>query len=166
MEQIIGGGQNHLKTGGEHVEFKGKVSGTHDISPKCSEVFLEMKIRRKHRFIIFKIGDDAIEVDSIGERNQTFDDMKKSLPFTDCRYAIFDHEFKTHDGRPTSKLWFISWFPNNSTPYIKMAYTSAKTKFRDTLPGIFDASASNIEELDGIVGANKEDSDNDEDFDF
>lgn len=54
---------------------------------------------------------------------QTFEDLKKSLPYTECRFAIFDHDIVTADGRKTSKLWFISWLPTNSTPHHKMAYT-------------------------------------------
>ncbi len=61
-----------------------------------------------------------------GNDMQTFADLKKALPYTDCRFAVFDHDVKTADGRQTSKLWFISWLPNNSTPYHKMAYTVRK----------------------------------------
>jgi hypothetical protein len=39
--------------------------------------------------------------------------MAASLPYTDSRYVVYDHEFKTHDGRPASKLYFISWMPLN-----------------------------------------------------
>lgn len=124
-----------------------------------------MKLRRKHRYIIFKIDNDLIEVESTGPRNSTYDDLKKALPFTDSRYLVFDHEFKTPDGRPTSKLWFISWLPVNSTPYNKMAYTSCKAKLRDALPGVFDAQAANIDELDTVMGMKAEE-DDDEDFDF
>ena len=81
-------------------------------------------------------------MEKIGSRSATYDDFKNALPFTDSRYAVFDQEYKTHDGRATSKIWFVSWFPSNSTPYNKMAYTSAKAKFRDIIPGVFDVQAS------------------------
>ncbi len=93
---------------------------------------------------------------------QTYDELKKTLPFTDCRYCIYDQEYKTADGRPASKLWFISWFPSNSTTYHKMAYTSAKTKFREAIPGVFDTQVSSLEELDvnlGIAGEEEESND-------
>jgi cofilin len=64
------------------------------------------------------------------------------MPYTDCRYGVFDQDYTTKDGRKASKLWFVSWLPMNATPYHKMAYTSAKTKFRETLTGIFDFQAS------------------------
>ncbi len=101
-----------------------------------------MKLRRRHRYIIFKIGDFEIQIEKLGGRAESFEDFKRSLPFTDSRYAVYDQDYTTSDGRPASKLWFLSWFPNNSTPYNKMAYTSAKTKFREALPGVFDIQAS------------------------
>lgn len=104
--------------------------------------FESLKLKRKYRYIIFKIGDFEIQVEKIGERRETFDDFKRSLPFSDSRYAVYDQDYTTADGRPASKLWFLSWFPNNSTPYNKMAYTSAKSKFREALPGVFDMQAA------------------------
>ena len=60
--------ENHLKTGGEHAEFKNKVgSGTMEVSSQCGEVFQELKLRRKHRYIIFKIGDNDIEGNEIND---------------------------------------------------------------------------------------------------
>lgn len=97
---------------------------------------------------------------------QTFDNFKQSLPYTECRYAIYDQDYKTNDGRPASKLWFISWFPSNSTTYHKMAYTSAKTKFREAIPGVFDTQVSSIDELETNLGLAAPDEDEDKDFDF
>ena len=99
-------------------------------------------MRRKYKYIIFKIGDFEIQVEKAGGRRETYEDMKACLPFTDCRFAVYDQEYRTADGRPASKIWFISWFPENSTPYNKMAYTTAKTSFRDAIPGVFDAMAT------------------------
>ena len=79
--------------------------------------------------------------------------------------GIFDQEYKTHDGRLASKLWFVSWLPNNSPPYNKMAYTSAKGKFRDSLPGVFDTQASSIDELDTNLGLKGLEEEEDNEFD-
>lgn len=131
---------NHTKTGGEALVYENRAEGMHVISPECGKVlsfgisvfflnsillqaFQDMKLKRKSRYIIFKIGEEQIDVEKLGARTATFEDLKKDLPYTDSRYVVFDQEFTTHDGRQTSKLWFISWFPNNSTPYNKMAYT-------------------------------------------
>eukprot|EP01034_Spumella_vulgaris_P032856 gene32856-40557_t len=99
-------------------------------------------------------------------RLKTYEDFKKILPFTDCRYAIYDQDYKTADGRPASKLWFVSWFPTNATTYHKMAYTSAKTKFREFIPGVFDTQVSSLEELDTNLGVSTGDDEDDNEFDF
>ena len=88
-----------------------------------------MKLKRKHRYVIYRIGESQIEVESVGARTSTLKDFTTALPFSDSRYAIYDQEYLTPDGRPTSKLWFVSWFPVNSTPYNKMAYTVRLTMY-------------------------------------
>jgi len=154
----------HLSTAGEQLEFKHKTSGVLEVSEGCGVVFEELKIRRKHRYIIFNIGDEEIVVESTGARSEGLEDFKRALPFTDCRYAVYDHEYTTPDGRKTSKLWFLSWLPNNSTPYTKMAYTSSKGKLRDRLPGVFDIQAAAIEEMEVLMGLKKEDEEESSDF--
>jgi hypothetical protein len=47
-----------------------------------------------------------------------------------------------------------------------MAYASAKVKVRDQLEGVFDAQATNIEELAIRIGIKKEEEDDDDDDDF
>jgi cofilin len=169
------------------LEFQNKLEVTNKINPECHKVFEEMKLRRKHRYLIFKLGADEIEgpifvyllyrlisstfflfiVDLVGARSDTYDQFKKRLPYSDCRYAIYDQDYRTADGRPASKLWFISWFPNSATTHVKMAYTSAKGKLRETILGVFDTQAASVEELDNNLGLNENaDDDNDGDFDF
>ncbi len=154
--------QAHLKTGGESSGGSNRASGAVEAAPQCAEQFQQLKLRKKHRFIIFKIGEEKIDVETIGVRTATFDEFKRALPETDCRFGIYDHEFKTPDGRATSKLFFVSWFPSNSTPYNKMAYASAKVKFRETLPGVDDKQAIKISDLDALVGSKDEEDDDNE----
>ncbi len=90
---------SHLKTGGEDLEYKNKMTGTKNqtndifvyiflfcfvyfhwivliicvhlhvcsvsgtlvVGENCSEAFQEMKLRRKHRYVLYKIGEEAIE---------------------------------------------------------------------------------------------------------
>jgi hypothetical protein len=51
----------HLKTGGEALEFQDKPNAIQDLSSDAVEVFQELKIRRKHRFVVYKLGDSAVE---------------------------------------------------------------------------------------------------------
>ncbi len=61
------------------------------------------------RYIIYEIKDSKIVIEKTGEREKTWDDFTADLPATDCRYAVVDVEFETDDGRPTSKIIFLSW---------------------------------------------------------
>jgi cofilin len=160
--------ENHTKTGGESLLFKNTVEVSSRLNPECKEVFKQLKIRRKGRYILFKLGDNEIEVDKIGDRNETYETFKKALPYSECRYCIFDQDYKTNDGRPASKLWFINWFPDNSTTYHKMAYTSAKPTLYDQIEGVFDTQVASVEELDVNLGyVNQEDEQEEEEaFDF
>ena len=47
-----------------------------------------------------------------------------------------------------------------------MAYTSAKTKFREGIPGVFDTQVASVEELDTNLGLAKEEVEEDDGFDF
>lgn len=156
----------HLRvdSGVSEILCKDSMKGSTSINPRCSEVFNELKLRRKSRYVIYKINDGDIDVDVIGDRNHTFDDLKKLFPYTECRYCVYDQEVTTFDGRKTNKLWFISWFPTNSHTYMKMAYTQAKVHFRETLPGVFDMNASTIAEIEASIGI-KDDEEEDQDFD-
>mmetsp|Transcript_7918 Transcript_7918/g.14368 ORF Transcript_7918/g.14368 Transcript_7918/m.14368 type:complete len:171 (-) Transcript_7918:71-583(-) len=159
--------ENHLKTGGEQKECQGKgKAGT--VSDDCYPTFEQLKIRRKHKFIIFKIDTETEEivVETTGAKKATLEEFKAALPYTECRYCVYEHEYKTHDGRPTDKLFFMSWMPNNATPYGKMAYAEAKGVIRALLDGVFDTSASNLDQIEvefGIKEEEGEESDGDPD---
>ncbi len=63
----------------------------------------------KKRWALFGMKDFVIDVANVGERSSTYKDMLAELPDSMCRYLIYDHEFKTADGRQTSKLYSIFW---------------------------------------------------------
>ena len=127
VAKLEDGTENHLKTGGEQITYANKATAG-SVDPRCKEVFTQLKIRRKHRYIVYKIDPEteAVVVETIGARDADLDALLRALPDADSRYAIFDHAYKTYDGRPANKLFFLSWFPSNATPYSKMAYTHAK----------------------------------------
>jgi hypothetical protein len=112
-----------------------------------------------------KIGDTLIEVEKIGERSETLASLQQTLPYTDCRFILFDLEYQSADRGLQSKLWFISWFPHNAGTYAKMAYTSAKQKLIELMPGVNDTMARSVEELAINLGVSKaEDEDSDMDL--
>jgi len=133
-------------------------------------MYEELKIRRKHRYILFKINDEntVVDVESVGARDDTWADFKSKLPERDARYAVFDHEFMTDRGVKSNKLWLVVWIPVNCTPSKKMQYSAAKTRFQESsLPGCFECQAANLDELEVNLGFKKDDVEKDEeDFDF
>jgi cofilin len=61
------------------------------------------------RYVIYHIKDDKVQVEKIAARDASYDDFLGDLPADDCRYASYDFEFETDDGRPQKKLLFIIW---------------------------------------------------------
>ena len=49
---------------------------------------------------------------------------------------MYDYDYKLADGRPQSKIFFVSWLPENASPHQMMAYSSAKSQFRDNFTGV------------------------------
>ena len=152
-----------MKTSGEKLETAQKAgSGQHlECAAECTSVFQELKLKRKYRFIIFKVGAEMIDVEKVSERGSSYEELKKSLPFTDCRFAVYDHE-KVDPVRnvPVNKLLFIIWNPNNASTYNKMAYTAAKQKlFTALAAALNEVTVRSTEELDSALGLDDQESD-------
>jgi len=154
----------HLKTGGEQRVAKEKVRAA-ALAEEVAVIFKQLKVRRKYRYAIFKIQEDTIIVEKTGPPDAKWQDFAGLLPYTDCRFAIYDHPYKTSDGRQTSKLLFICWFPTNSNSHKKMAYTDGKALLKEHLQGVLDVNGRSIEELEVAIGIREED-DEDSDIDF
>jgi cofilin len=102
----------HLKTAGvpkstRHQEdvSASVITPTEDVSKE----FKLLKMRRKYRYILYKIEGSNVAVDTTGSPSATFSDFMNALPESECRYAIYDHDIVTSDGRKTSKLYFVTW---------------------------------------------------------
>jgi hypothetical protein len=64
--------ESHLKTGGELLVFPGKdkIAANQEMSPECQEVFKELKLKKRHRYLIFKMGEEKFEVEHVGDRGE------------------------------------------------------------------------------------------------
>lgn len=104
----------------------------------------------KLRYFIYEIKDKKeIVIEKQGDRSKTFDDLVEELPENDCRYALIDLEFKTADGRPTSKIVFISWNPDTASVRPKMLYSGSKEALKSALVGVgIHINATDHSELD------------------
>ena len=81
------------------------------VTEECKSSFMEMKWKKVHRYIVFKIdeGSRLVTVDKVGGPGESYDDLAASLPEDDCRYAVFDFDFVTVDNCRKSKIFFIAW---------------------------------------------------------
>jgi cofilin len=82
------------------------------VDDECKRRFLELKAKRTHRFIIYRIDEKKkmVVVEQVGEPVLGYDDFAASLPANECRYAIFDYDFVTEENCQKSKIFFIAWY--------------------------------------------------------
>ncbi|XP_076936711.1 actin-depolymerizing factor 5-like [Bidens hawaiensis] len=108
------------------------------VSDECKNSFMEMKWKKVHRYIVFKIDEKSklVTVDKVGGASEGYSDLEASLPGDDCRYAVFDFDFVTVDNCHKSKIFFIAWAPNASRIRAKMLYATSKDGIRRVLEGI------------------------------
>lgn len=76
---------------------------------ECKLKFLELKTKRTHRFIIYKIEEKQVIVDKVGEPAQSYEDFAANLPADECRYAVYDFDFFTEENVPKSRIFFVAW---------------------------------------------------------
>ncbi|KAK8537139.1 hypothetical protein V6N13_042086 [Hibiscus sabdariffa] len=106
------------------------------VDDECKLKFLELKARRNYRYIIFKIHEQQVVVDKVGNPASTYEEFTASLPANECRYAVFDFDFTTDENCQKSKIFFIAWSPDTSRVRSKMVYASSKDRFKRELDGI------------------------------
>jgi len=116
--------------------------------------FNEFKLKRGEfhlKYFIYKIGKDkkTIEIEKKGSLDKNYDDFVSDLPENDCRYGLLDLDFESDDGRPTSKLLFISWSPDTASVRPKMLYSGSKEAIKAALVGVgIHINATDYSELD------------------
>lgn len=87
----------------------------------CLTTFNELKLKKQHRYVIYKISDDhsTIEVEKKTEASKTaqnqaafqeaYQAFLKDLPMDDCRYAVYDFSYEIPGEGIRSKLLFYTW---------------------------------------------------------
>ncbi|KAL2540151.1 Actin-depolymerizing factor 7 [Abeliophyllum distichum] len=103
---------------------------------ECKLKFLELKVKRNYRYIVFKIENQEVVVEKLGNPQDDYDDFTASLPENECRYAVYDFDFTTNENCQKSKIFFVAWSPDISKVRMKMVYASSKDKFKRELDGI------------------------------
>lgn len=87
------------------------------ISEDIAQTFSDLRMKRSHRFLIVAISEDGHQavIEKVGARTADFAEFKAAMPSNQPRYAVYDLEYKTHDGRNESKLVFVMYSPDNCT---------------------------------------------------
>ncbi|KAL3775007.1 hypothetical protein ACHAW5_003745 [Stephanodiscus triporus] len=123
------------------------------VSSEVTTSFSKFKLQQepyKLRYFIYEIKNrKTIEIEKTGDRDKTYDDFVQDLPENDCRYGLIDIEFETSDGRPTSKIVFITWNPDTAPVRPKMLYSGSKEALKSALVGVgIHINATDMSELD------------------
>jgi len=110
------------------------------VHDNCLDAFQDLKIRKKYKYILYKISDDAKEIilDKAVEAKdcKEYDDFISTLSSTDCRYAVYDFEFEKPGAGIRNKICFYSWIPDTARIKSKMIYAASKDALRKSLTGI------------------------------
>lgn len=96
----------------------------------------QMKLGKRGgiKYMIFEIANSEIVLAKEG--TEDFKYFLGLLPSSECLYAVYDFPFITKDGRPVSKLVFISWSPDGASVKPKMIYAGSKDALTKALVGI------------------------------
>jgi cofilin len=129
-----------------------------EVTDDVVQTYNEIKLGRKYRYVIFKISDDYTQVvqEKTGPTSETYEDFVGCLPSDECRYAIVDYDYKTADGRQSSKILFVVWAPDNAPIKAKMLITSTKDAVKKQLVGIgVEVQATDFSEISEEAFADK-----------
>ncbi|KAL1922269.1 uncharacterized protein VTP21DRAFT_9808 [Calcarisporiella thermophila] len=107
------------------------------VNSECLETFQALKLRKKFKYIVFKLNDTKTEIIvETSVEQASYDDFVESLPPSECRYAVYDFDFEKPGEGARNKICFYTWSPDSSKIRDKMLYASSKDALRKQLVGI------------------------------
>ena len=73
------------------------------------QVYQELRLKKKFRYIIFKINDSntLVQMESAVEKAD-YAEFVNALPKDGCRFAVFDLQYET-EGGTRNKIIFFTW---------------------------------------------------------
>lgn len=124
------------------------------LNDACVSTFQELKLGKKHKYIVYGINDTKTEIIPLGtSASADYQDFLGHLPSGDCRWAVYDVEYDQGEGK-RNKLVFVSWSPDGASIKSKMLYASSKDALRRALVGIgTEVQATEADEIshDAVV---------------
>ncbi len=110
----------HLKTGGQPLTHGNRAESPTGMSTDLQDKLKALKLRRKHRFVTMRIEGTEVVAETAAPPGEGPAELRAALPYSDCRYAVYDQAIVTADGRKANKLFFFTWLPHNATPHNKV----------------------------------------------
>ncbi|KAI9499289.1 hypothetical protein BDB00DRAFT_227807 [Zychaea mexicana] len=107
------------------------------VNQECLDLYQEFKLRKKYKYIVFKLSDDnkEIVVEKTAE-DATYDQFLECLPADEPRYAVYDFDYEKVGEGQRNKITFYAWIPDTSKIRQKMLYASSKDALRKNLVGL------------------------------
>ena len=108
-----------------------------ELTAEALDTYNKMKMKREHRWVIFKIEDEKrIVLDGAGAPTSTFSEFVEKMPKSEPRYAVYDLEVTHHDGRKESKLVLFLYAPDSSPTKGKFVYASGKDSLKKKIGSV------------------------------
>ncbi|EXX63923.1 Cof1p [Rhizophagus irregularis DAOM 197198w] len=84
-----------------------------DLSEECLEFFQDLKLKKKYKYILYKLDDSykSIVLEKAVEE-ATYDDFVSELTSSGPRYAVYDFDYEKPGEGQRSKIAFYSCFFN------------------------------------------------------
>ncbi|TNN12823.1 Cofilin/actin-depolymerizing factor [Schistosoma japonicum] len=115
----------------------------------CYEAFEELRLLKKHRYILFHIyNNQEIKVLHRAAREANYDDFMQDLITAmnagEGRYAVYDFEL---EGKVPTMV-FILWVPSSLDVKVRMIYAASKSALKAKLVGVkHEVEANDLEEI-------------------
>ena len=120
------------------------------VNDEVVETYQSIKMGHSYKFVIYKLNDDLTEI-VVQEKAEKaeYSDFIGKLPEKECRYAVFDFDYKLADGSQRDKILFIVWCPDSAKIKDKMLYASSKDALRKKLVGVhLEVQATDMDEVE------------------
>ncbi|TFK73646.1 hypothetical protein BDN72DRAFT_168538 [Pluteus cervinus] len=115
------------------------------VAPDAVSTYNDLKSKKAWKYIIFSLNKTLSEISVVDkfaikaenklDETGYYDKLLEALPENECRWAVYDLEFDTGEGK-RNKLIFFSWAPDTAGVRQKMVSASSKDALRRTLDGI------------------------------
>jgi len=107
------------------------------VNSDCLTKYQELKLKKKFKYIIFHFNKDKTEIIPIKDSSSNdYEEFLADLPETECRWAVYDLEFKNEEGNLRNKIAFFQWSPDSAKVKDKMVTASSREALRRSLVGI------------------------------